>query len=169
MKKNLLLSITAMLLMCVSAFAQNGEMPQKGDVNEDGKVDVADINAVIKIMKDGGGTAEAPTYYWYVGKDEELLGKNGTSYNLDLSNFNNYKVSSINNIYTDSQNVGDADNNIYVLCPTEWVDQFKLTDLDNNEIPQTDKTSQIISGVTGYSILRGTGKVMDSIIKVVQK
>ena len=63
MKKNLLLSITAMLLMCVSAFAQSGETPLKGDVNEDGKVDVADINAVIKIMKDAGGTSGETTYY----------------------------------------------------------------------------------------------------------
>ena len=107
-------------------------------------------------------------YHWYVGKDENLLGKNGTSYNLNLDNLESYKVNSINDIYTNSQSVGDTENNIYVVCPTEWVGQFKLTDLDNNEIPQSDKTSQITSGVTGYSILRGNGKVMDSIIKVVR-
>jgi hypothetical protein len=56
-----------MLLMCVSAFAQSGETPLKGDVNEDGKVDVADINAVIKIMKDGGGIGQETAYYYYAG------------------------------------------------------------------------------------------------------
>ena len=36
-------------------------------MNNDGTVDVADINAIIKIMKDGGGTTEQTIYYWYVG------------------------------------------------------------------------------------------------------
>ena len=57
----------AMLLMSVCSFAQNNNTPLKGDVNEDGKVDVADIAAVINIMKNGGGTTEGPVYYWYVG------------------------------------------------------------------------------------------------------
>lgn len=268
--KKYLMLIAAMLLSCASAFAQNGNnTPAKGDVNDDGTVDVADIVAVIDIMKNGGGTAtvgyfylgttkptaanyktlpgvvtsfasiddaigtkasvaagqtiymlcpaawvkgkkvtledksgnivdfldekdettisdyviyktqvlNAPNdvvlkqeqeYYWYVGKDENLLGKNGTSYDLNLDNLESYKVNSINDIYTDSQSVEDIENNIYVVCPTEWVGQFKLTDLDGFEIPQSDKTSQITSGVTGYSILRGNGKVMDSTIKVVR-
>lgn len=254
--------MAAMLLSCTCAFAQNGSnTPAKGDVNDDGTVDVADIVNVIKIMKDGGGAvgekmcywyagtnngdavqadnltdvasriaeSEVPAtgsvtangqyvyfvmpetkhlesltdgngsaveftcteamgyliyrtndkingsvnynvaqtvYYWYVGKDETLLGKNGTSYNLDLSKLPT--VSSIDEIYSDSQLVGDTYNNIYVVCPTQWVGKFKLTGLDGFEIPQTDKTSQIISDVSGYSILRGNGKAMDSIIKVVK-
>ena len=43
--------------------------PIKGDVNEDGVVDVADINAVIEIMKNGGGTSGETKYYWYVGQE----------------------------------------------------------------------------------------------------
>ena len=39
------------------------------DLTGDGKVDVADINAIIKIMKDGGGTSEETIYYSYVGTD----------------------------------------------------------------------------------------------------
>jgi len=105
-------------------------------------------------------------YYWYVGKDETLLGKNGTSYDLQLSNLPT--VSSIDDIYSDSQNVGAEENNIYVVCPTEWVGQFKLMTLLGAEIPQTDKTSQITSGITGYSILRGNGKVSAAEIKVVR-
>lgn len=112
--------------------------------------------------------SSAETYYWYVGKDESLLGKNGTSYDLNLDNLERYKVNSIDDIFTNSQSVEDVENNIYVVCPTEWVGQFELTDLDNNEIPQSDKTSQITSGITGYSILRGNGKVGDSIIKIVR-
>ena len=40
----------------------------KGDVNEDGKVDVADIAAIIAIMKANGGVDEEPALYWYVGQ-----------------------------------------------------------------------------------------------------
>ena len=54
--KKLLLSIAAMLLVQVNAFAQINYDAQKADVNGDGVVDVADLTAVIKIMKDGGGT-----------------------------------------------------------------------------------------------------------------
>jgi len=67
MKTKKLFLLAAMLLMSVCSFAQNDNAPLKGDVNEDGKVDVADIAAVINIMKNGGGTAEAPVYYYYAG------------------------------------------------------------------------------------------------------
>jgi hypothetical protein len=66
MKTKKLFLMAAMLLMSVCSFAQNNS-PLKGDVNEDGQVDVADIAAVINIMKNGGGTAEAPVYYYYAG------------------------------------------------------------------------------------------------------
>jgi len=57
MKKRIL-SFAAMLLMSVSMFAQSAV---KGDVNNDGVVDVADVAAVIDIMKNGGGVAVLPT------------------------------------------------------------------------------------------------------------
>ena len=72
-----------MLLMSVCSFAQN---PLSGDVNDDGKVNVADIVAVIKnggvtvdveaiaailnIMKNAGGGVGETTYYWYVGQTQ---------------------------------------------------------------------------------------------------
>ena len=67
--------LLAAMLLSASAFAQSENTGTlKGDVNGDGKVDVADINAIIQIMKDGGGTGEEPVnppvdnnYYWYVG------------------------------------------------------------------------------------------------------
>ena len=58
-----------MLLVSVSAFAQSGNNePLKGDVNEDGTVDVADIAAVIAIIKNNA--APQTTYYWYVGQKD---------------------------------------------------------------------------------------------------
>lgn len=60
--------LLAAVLLSASAFAQSeGTGTLKGDVNEDGVVDVADINAVIQIMKKGGGIAKETAYYWYVG------------------------------------------------------------------------------------------------------
>ena len=67
MKTKKLFLMAAMLLMSVCTFAQNSNTPLVGDVNGDGKVDVADIVAVLKIMKDAGGAAGETTYYWYVG------------------------------------------------------------------------------------------------------
>ena len=64
MKQNFLMLLAVVLLSCVSAFAQSGNNePLKGDVNEDGKVDVADIVAVINIMKNGGGTTDGKLYF----------------------------------------------------------------------------------------------------------
>ena len=60
--------MAAMLLSCTCAFAQNGSnTPAKGDVNDDGTVDVADLVNVIKIMKDGGGAVGEKMCYWYAG------------------------------------------------------------------------------------------------------
>ena len=56
-----------MMLFSVCANAQSNGTPVKGDVNEDGVVDIADINAIIDIMKNGGGTGGETKYYWYVG------------------------------------------------------------------------------------------------------
>ena len=68
MKTKIFFLLATMLLTSMCAFAQSGNNGTlKGDVNGDGVVDVADINAIIQIMKDGGGTGEETKYYWYVG------------------------------------------------------------------------------------------------------
>jgi hypothetical protein len=74
MKTKKLFLMAAMLLMSVCTYAQS-ETPLKGDVNGDGKVDVADIVAVIEIMKNNGGTTET-TYYWYIGQTNPLTMNN---------------------------------------------------------------------------------------------
>ena len=56
----------AALLLSVGAFAQSST-PIKGDVNGDGVVDVADINAIIEIMRNGGGTTvDNSAYFFYL-------------------------------------------------------------------------------------------------------
>ena len=50
--KKFFMLLAAVLLGSVSAMAQSGNNdPLKGDVNEDGTVDVADIAAIIAIIK----------------------------------------------------------------------------------------------------------------------
>ena len=80
--KNLFL-MAAMLLasMCTCAQSKSNE-PLKGDVNGDGKVDVADITAIIAIIMENGGTQT--TYYWGVLTEEQLTDQtfiNNLSYN----------------------------------------------------------------------------------------
>ena len=63
MKQKLFMMLAALMLMGTSAMAQSETL--KGDVNGDGVVDVADIAAVIQIMKDNGDIETK--YYWYAG------------------------------------------------------------------------------------------------------
>ena len=80
MKKRLFVVLAAMIVLAgLSANAQeknddpkrvDGETSIRGDVNEDGIVDVADINAIIEIMKNGGGIGGKKIYYWYVGAEQ---------------------------------------------------------------------------------------------------
>ena len=67
--KKLFMLLAAVLLSSVSAMAQSGNNePLKGDVNGDGVVDVADIAALIAIIKNNAATQT--TYYWYVGQTD---------------------------------------------------------------------------------------------------
>ena len=84
--KRFLIVLAAMLLTSVCAFAQSGNQPLKGDVNEDGKVDVSDIVAVVNIILKGGSTPQPISYYWHVGTDpitSESVPGSGTVYAFD--------------------------------------------------------------------------------------
>lgn len=63
MKTKIFFFLATMMLCSASAFAQSGNNePLQGDVNEDGIVDVADIAAIIDIIKNSNN------YFWYVGQ-----------------------------------------------------------------------------------------------------
>lgn len=67
MKKKILSLLAAFFMLFGTSAMAQVESTLKGDVNGDGVVDIADITAVIAIIKQN---AEAnPTYYWYVGQD----------------------------------------------------------------------------------------------------
>lgn len=79
-----------MLLVGTTAMAQSGdtqtskttETELKGDVNNDGVVDVADIAAVIAVMHEQGTVA--PQYYWYVGQTEPTITFNNVKETVDF-------------------------------------------------------------------------------------
>lgn len=93
MKTKIFFLLAAMLLSCASAFAQSGNSePIKGDVNGDGKVDVADIVAIVNIMKaNQEPNTTSSDYYvgWTTGRssafrnktDSELI-NGATGYNI---------------------------------------------------------------------------------------
>lgn len=65
MKKKILSLLAAFFMLFGTSAMAQVDSTLEGDVNGDGVVDVADIAAVIQIMKEAQGT----TYYWYVGQE----------------------------------------------------------------------------------------------------
>ena len=65
MKKKILSLLAAFFMLFGTSAIAQVDSTLEGDVNGDGVVDIADITAVIAIIKQN---AEAnPTYYWYAG------------------------------------------------------------------------------------------------------
>ena len=68
MKKKILSLLAAFFMLFGTSAMAQVDSTLEGDVNGDGGVDIADITAVIAIIKQN---AEAnPTYYWYAGWTE---------------------------------------------------------------------------------------------------
>ena len=68
MKKKILSLLAAFFMLFGTSAMAQVDSTLEGDVNGDGIVDIADITAVIAIIKQN---AEAnPTYYWYVGTEK---------------------------------------------------------------------------------------------------
>ena len=119
MIQKFLMLMAVMLLSCVCAFAQSDDSVQKkGDVNEDGVVDVADIVAVLTIMKEDANVENVSSYF-YVGTTRptaetfQTLTGEATSY------------TSINEAIGEkiALSVGDT---LYMLCPTAWMEGRSL-------------------------------------------
>ena len=67
MKKKILSLLAAFFMLFGTSAMAQVDSTLEGDVNGDGVVDIADITAVIAIIKQN---AEAnPTYYWYIGQE----------------------------------------------------------------------------------------------------
>ena len=156
------LLLAAVLLGSVSVKAQS-ETPLKGDVNGDGKVDVADIVAVIEIMKNNGGTTEETTYYWYAGTTEPTAENLTTLNNVSGCTFGTTTSkptwSSDNPESIAATNNSGNSSYFYYCFPTEW----------NVIVLSSDKTTQMklapVSTFTlnsvNYTVLR-TGRLISN-------
>ena len=134
--KKILMLMAAMLLSCASAFAQSGNTPAKGDVNEDGTVDVADIVAVIDIMKNGGGTATVGYFYLGTTKPTALNYKTLPGAVTSYASFDDAVGA------TASVAAGQT---LYLLCPAAWVEEKTptLEDKDGNSISFLEEKDEV--------------------------
>lgn len=92
MKTKFTIVLTALFLLvgiCANAQVKNqtpkraeSETPIKGDVNGDGVVDVADIAAIIEIMKNNGGAGTEHKNNYYIGRSQKEV--------FTLSDLNQY-------------------------------------------------------------------------------
>lgn len=139
MKQKFFTLLAAVLLGSISAFAQNTN-PVKGDVNEDGTVDVADITAVIKIMRDGGGTAEQPKNYWYVGLTQPTV-ENYKTIATEVTSYNDFYE------YT---NTSSQKSKIYVLVAND----VSLAFIDNTFTGEVSKEEIITINIPGHKVYR---------------
>lgn len=145
-----------MLLVSVSTFAQSSPTLQ-GDVNEDGVVDVADIVAVISIMKSGGGMVTGG--YFYLGSTQPTADNYETLPGLVDS------YTSIDEAIGTTVSI-DAGQTLYMLCPAAWMDGIavEIEDKSGNIysfIGETDATT-----ILGYVIYKTTVWVNGTIVKL---
>ena len=107
------MTLAAMLLMSIGAFAQSGTT-LKGDVNSDGKIDVEDVTSVVDLILSG------KTYgYFYFGTTQPTA--------------NNYQT--LTEVVASYTSIGDAigttaaideGQTLYMLCPATWMKGKKL-------------------------------------------
>lgn len=145
--------MATMLLTSVCAMAQsNDATPLKGDVNGDGTVDVADLVAVMQIMRDGGGAVGEKMCYWYAGVN------NGNA--VTDENFINIASRIAESQIPEAGSVTAAGQYIYIVMP-ETRHLSSLTD-GNGVAVEYDctevfgyhiyKTSEKVNGTFNYAI-----------------
>ena len=138
--KRLFLTFAAVLLMSVSAFAQSASI-SKCDVNEDGKVDVADITAIISTIK-------SMQRNFYLGTIEPTA-ENHTRLPELVTTY-----TSIEDALGTTVSV-DAGQTVYLLCPTSWIDQWSNPFIEDISGEAFDFSDDIdVTTIPEYSIYK---------------
>ncbi len=134
------MTFAAMLLMSVSAFAQSTPI-SKCDVNEDGKVDVADITAIISKIK-------SMQRNFYLGTIEPTA-ENHTRLPELVTTY-----TSIEDALGTTVSV-DAGQTVYLLCPTSWIDQWSNVFIEDISGEAFDFSDDIdVTTIPEYSIYK---------------
>ena len=152
MKTKKIFLMAAMLLMSVCSFAQDNNTPLVGDVNEDGKVDIADVVAILNIMKEAGGTAGDSKYYFYVG----------TTKPTSLSQASVVESYPAEQTYT---NNSGAKSHIFVLTNSDKTVKFEDPNT-HGTVSQKDVDTTTIPGYKIFETAIGWANTKDVIIKI---
>ncbi len=144
--KKFIMLLAVVLLSGASAFAQSGNETLKGDVNEDGVVDVADINAIIEIMK--AEEQAVDKYYLGVISDDDI--ENQTAVNNLIANSTTTTSSALSSITLPS---GAPSNNGYehiFIYPSSWGTPSVINRATNAPVGLSPLSDAGISNPTGY-------------------
>ena len=142
MKQKILMLLAAVLLGSASAFAQSGNSESlKGDVNGDGRVDVADITAVVDIVMKG----EAG--YFYLGTTQPTAENYQSLPGVVASYMSISEASGA----TASVAAGET---LYMLCPAGWMKggNVIIEDEDGNSVSFSDDVDNVT--ISGYAIYK---------------
>ena len=136
--KKFFMLLAAVLLSSASAMAQSGNNePLKGDVNGDGVVDVADIAAVIAIIKNNA--ASQTVYYWYVGTTEPTSSSDQSS-----EGWTRLSEKPANGIKIFKDSPDGSDVQWYLAAPADW---NYVTTFNGYQVGGWTKTTISINGV----------------------
>ena len=112
----------------------------RADVNGDGVVNEADIAEILAIMKNAGGVAEQPKYYWYVGQEA-----------VTADNYTTLAESSSTK-YTTKNYTTEKYGKVYILTP-DIVTSIKIFSVNANVYVAESKYSQDTTfNVPGYKL-----------------
>ena len=117
MKKKILSLLAAFFMLFGTSAMAQADSTLEGDVNGDGVVDIADITAVIAIIKQN---AEAnPTYYWYAGQTQPTSLTTNPTPSSEFTNNNWFEIGTTLPTIIDQRVTGGTFGNPwYAAVPT---------------------------------------------------
>lgn len=162
MKKKILSLLAAFFMLFGTSAMAQVDSTLEGDVNGDGVVDIADITAVIAIIKQN---AEAnPTYYWYVGQENPAnmtsispVVTDNTSPGWRLIGTSIPTYSASNPLWNaDDINITFTDRNIYYIAVPNA--SIKIYNVANGSVMDSFTTSEVTINGVKYTIYTSTVK-----------
>ena len=158
------------IILLFTAITMNAQTI-RGDVNEDGAVDIADINAIIDIMKNGASIEDVRYYFWLI--DEHHLGDyiSESTHTLNASIIEKAVNSSVNScpfvenesypvynlIYSKFNNCADENNSAYLILPKVYAkasaNDNRILFINNKRLTSSGFTFHVINiGTTEYKL-----------------